>query len=824
MGTTILPTDNNIQLIFNINGGIESLDTKNMKLILILILLCLQQVKAATYYVKVAGGNGNGLSDETAWSYSKLNSTNLDPGSIVLFKRGDIFYGKLLTVSGVEGNIITYGAYGSGADPIISGFSIISTWTFFSSNIYYTTVNVPELNVVTLDSKLQGMGRYPKTGYLSYVRHSGNSSITGSTTLPFNPMGAEVVIRKIRQITDRHIITSYRDKTIGLSSEGTYGNVYLNNTAYEPHDGNGYFIQASINTLTNLGDWYYDKSSNRLYMYFGTDTPSSHLIKVSTIAVLSQMDNKNYITFQGIDFEGANREIININNNNNILFANCNFRKSYGCVFADNGMSNLVIQGGSMTDIINNGLFVPQSGDQITVDRVTMNNIGIIPGAGGSGDAMQLGVWIQGNNLTVKNCTLNNIGYHGIVLYGNNTLAEKNLIDTYGLVKDDCGGIYEFQFSNVKHTNKIIRNNIILNGIGVAAGAPPYEQYGQAAAIYLDANVNNVKVYDNILAHGPWGGILLIGVGDNNELRNNLAYDFSKSLLIYNFEDLLIRNITVTNNTFIARTSVQSTLYLQMYIKDNPLYYGTFDNNIYAHPIISDNAISINREYPGGEGFTKISLGTWKSVYSQDVNSPETLVTTDQESNLRFDYNYTSNPIDISLNSTYSDVTNNIYTSSIKLSAYGGSVLIKIPPILYPVQTITSGSWTDRLIWSSSNIPDLKDNVKINSGHTVTVNVDQRISFKTIQIDTGGKLQFIGDFDLSIYPNPAESTIRVQHPIVFNSGYIQVISDDGREVKHHDLIEGAIFTTIDVRFLNPGFYLIRYQNGASQGSARFIKQ
>jgi hypothetical protein len=180
---------------------------QKMKRLTFLLLLCLQQANATTFYVKATGGNGSGLSDDTAWSYAKLNGANLTPGDVVLFKRGDVFYGELTVRNGNSGSPVSYGAYGEGANPAVSGLSTLTQWSQFSDHIYYTTLDVPELNVVSFDGKLQGMGRYPKTGYLTYTGHSKTNSISGSSigTIPFNPVGAEVVIRKIRQITDRHI-------------------------------------------------------------------------------------------------------------------------------------------------------------------------------------------------------------------------------------------------------------------------------------------------------------------------------------------------------------------------------------------------------------------------------------------------------------------------------------------------------------------------------------------------------------------------------------------------------------------------------------------
>lgn len=50
--------------------------------------------------------------------------------------------------------------------------------------------------MVTFNNKVQGMGRYPNNGYLSYESHTGNTSITDSQLVSNNNwVGAEAVIR-----------------------------------------------------------------------------------------------------------------------------------------------------------------------------------------------------------------------------------------------------------------------------------------------------------------------------------------------------------------------------------------------------------------------------------------------------------------------------------------------------------------------------------------------------------------------------------------------------------------------------------------------------
>ncbi|WP_343745853.1 right-handed parallel beta-helix repeat-containing protein [Chitinophaga sp.] len=76
------------------------------------------------YYVDSNGSDSaNGLSPATAWkTLSKVNTVTFQPGDSVLFKRGDAWTGTLvIKSSGTADARITFGAYGSGEKPRITG-------------------------------------------------------------------------------------------------------------------------------------------------------------------------------------------------------------------------------------------------------------------------------------------------------------------------------------------------------------------------------------------------------------------------------------------------------------------------------------------------------------------------------------------------------------------------------------------------------------------------------------------------------------------------------------------------------------------------------
>ena len=104
------------------------------------------------YYVDATGGNDTklGLNPEEAWqTIAKVNAASLQPGDGVLLRRGQVWR-ETLTVpsSGALGTPITFGAYGSGADPILNGADIITTWTQYAGTTWQHGLTTQPKSVV----------------------------------------------------------------------------------------------------------------------------------------------------------------------------------------------------------------------------------------------------------------------------------------------------------------------------------------------------------------------------------------------------------------------------------------------------------------------------------------------------------------------------------------------------------------------------------------------------------------------------------------------------------------------------------------------------
>jgi hypothetical protein len=195
-----------------------------MKSILYITLILISvKARGTDYYVSAGGNNtNNGLSTSTAWqSIAKVNSFTFAANDRILFRRGDTFYGGII----LKRSNLSFGAYGSGAKPVITGLSSVSGWVNSGGNTWEAPVtNVKSgVNLVLRNSTIQQVGRYPNAnaengGYLTYTA-STNTSITGpalsSTT---NWTGAEVVIKVNRWSIARQKVTSHSGPVVNFTN------------------------------------------------------------------------------------------------------------------------------------------------------------------------------------------------------------------------------------------------------------------------------------------------------------------------------------------------------------------------------------------------------------------------------------------------------------------------------------------------------------------------------------------------------------------------------------------------------------------------------
>lgn len=640
------------------------------------------------YYIDSGLGNdlNSGTISTAPWkTITKVNSTTLHPGDSVLFNCGQIYPGTLsITASGISGSNITFGQYGTGSKPIISAFKTLNGtgWVNAGGGIFtYTDATLPAtIGLLTFNGLLQPVARFPRTGYRAITAVSGSTSITDST-LPNLPSYADgqVVIKTLHYSMDRLKISSQSGGII----------TYTGGTQTPPV-GNGYFVQNSVSCLTQLGDWCYNSSTHTISMFFGSNIPSSYVVKASANSFnvdLSLTRRNAFVTINGLAFEGSSSHSIRASANF-FNITNCTINNSGEDGIFNPSTTNVLIDSCSISNTMNNGITLPHNSNT-TVSNNILNNIGIVQGAGENGlGTTGWGTYtgiIVGNQTTgtfnnlIQYNNLTNIGYNGIRASGDTFVVDSNFVSNATSILDDGGGIYTWQGATTSpvYTSRTISNNIVINCTGNAAGNA--DNTILSTGIYCDDNTYTVTISGNTVVGNGWCGIFIHNSHTIN-VTGNTIYNNAQQAQIYSKYDNLFTTLlpptglNISNNKIISGTS-QSLIYIDSRNSTHSsssdiTTWGTASNNSYGST--NSNTLLFKTNVLGT--LNTINFSSWKTATGQDSTStihfPTYLA-------IRFDYNNTKSSTTIPLVGSWVDIVSNLFTTSETLTPFTSNVLFQ---------------------------------------------------------------------------------------------------------------------------------------------------
>lgn len=652
-----------------------------------LLLLLSGRLFATTYYVDPQGSdNNNGTSPASPWAtLKKVNSSFYNPGDEILFLKGGVWNGALvMNSSGTAQNPILWGSYGVGANPLISGFVTASGWKDTGSGIW--SYSNPQFGtstpgIVTIDGKVQPLGRYPKASYNIYTGHSGSTSITDNKFgSALNFTGGEVVIRTAHFVWTRGKITSQAGGTIQYSSSSTY----------PPVNGYQYFIQNHKNCLTQFGDWCYDTATKTVYMYFGAGaTPANYKVKISNQAILVNFKgiyNNSCNAFAGIDFEGADMAFQGLSADYTSI-SNCNI-SAIGDNAIDFGYSNnLTITGNTITDCNNDGIACWYGTRNTVINSNILTRIGMIAGAGenDTGGLYNKGAYTGiaisdiglSNTNTIRYNSIVQTGYNGIEINGDSYVVDENFVNYPCSLLDDGGGIYTYTGPiTITYKGRTISNNIVLNSTG-----NDLFDYKAADGIYLDDFSANVTVTGNTVANCEAYGYFLHNC-HNVSVSKNLSYNNGISQLLLQYDNTLLngtnKQLNIQNNMWAASSAGQLGLQFQSvaYGSSNTDFAqaGVSDNNHYGS--LAKNNLLINAAI-NWNGGSNLNLPNWSAVSKKDLHSTELMPA---YTSVDFEYNNTLTNKTLNLTGVYQDIAGNNYTGTVILAPFSSLLLLGQTP------------------------------------------------------------------------------------------------------------------------------------------------
>lgn len=714
------------------------------KTITILFILLAYTAHAHTYYFSTTDGNDVRSSTQaqvqsTPWaSVDQFNffmsassgggaPTTFAAGDSILFKRGDVFYtadGIVIKKSGVSGNTIYIGAYGTGPRPVITSL-VNLTWLSLGASLYRSNEQLTandSINVVTVNNLPTQMGRWPQLGngnggYNSIANainsHSFAQKTTGTelTGQPSYIYGAEVVFKAQRFWIERERISAYDASTHTITFQ--YKDDEGDAPPLDPVTSGGvtrywgYFIQDDSATLTYGGAWWFKK---RKYVKMFSPSTPTNVSAASGDNLFYSSSSYSYVDVENINFNGCNQDAIFIAGGSTINFWHCVIQNA-GRNGIKVGTPNCNFLYDSIVNCLSKGINFASSSNNTTIRYCTIRNMGQLIGHGngdredGHGNHSGVGIYIgtdHVDNQIVEYNTITNCGYTGIHFKRqSNVTIRYNYIDSVCNVTDDGGGIYSFsgdgKSTSINANVKTI-HNIVLHGIGAPYGWP---QTGDPNAgvkgIYHDEWTNHDITDSNTVAYFE-DGIFGNNGCNNNFVRQNTFYANTTSGIHFNSRSGdHTRKLTVTNNLIYAVGSGDYAQILHQY-NDPAAFdsFGVIDYNIYLRPLGSGNIFRYeNQTSSSSTTSTNTNLSGWQAVMKYDDHSSVTSKTfgnsTDQSDSTLFRFNATASAVTSSIAGTWKDIYNVSYTNNITIPAYGSAILFKVADVTPPPPPPTPG-------------------------------------------------------------------------------------------------------------------------------------
>lgn len=629
-------------------------------------LCILITTKAATYYFAANGDDSRtstqAQSSSTPWqTISKLNSFfgSLQPGDQVLFRRGDVFSGEIITnKAGTASSVITIGAYGTGAAPVISGFTTVTSWTDLGGNIFessaLSSITAGKRTwMITINGKNYAMGRYPNlsagnNGYLNYEAHTSTTVTDNQTTFSTDWAGADIILRTSRFTHDRGTISS---------TDGAHTITFTNSGfAYAvTSNGFGFFLQNSPKTLDEFGEWYYNPATQKLQMYFAGNNPSNYSVMVSKTDTLLMLRHSN-ITVRDLSFQGGNYGIWNDwSGVNNQSIINCSFiNNGIDGIFLS-GKTNLTIDSCLVYGNNNDGITIGYHDINCVVSNTTVQNTGLFQGMTSTNEVgrsaygifhqSQLGV----KGLRAINNMVMNTGYIAIFSEGDTIMIANNFVDSSCLILDDGAGIYTGNYTAqgqepaINHGDTIM-NNVVLHSIGAPLGTNAADSL--AHGFYSDDNTNHCEFLGNTAAYNAYAGIYIHN-SDSNEYRNNVFYDNHNSQIYMQDDgigDTIMGNYIKKNQLMCLKSG--QLLYHLASNDNNFATFAVIDSNYESQPF---NTIMAYRNWFGQGAASEVNYTTaqWNSTLHFDLATSGSPISITDAKKVVLQYNTTAQPVSL---------------------------------------------------------------------------------------------------------------------------------------------------------------------------------
>ncbi|MBN1982242.1 MAG: right-handed parallel beta-helix repeat-containing protein [Chitinivibrionales bacterium] len=655
------------------------------------VLLLIIDGSTTTYYVANSGSDqADGLSASTPLATLSYSQTKMKNRDTLLLRRADIFRDSLKLTAVTQPVIAAYGSLQM-AHPIISGSTQITGWSPYQGNIWSASCD-KKIEKLFVDNFLQTLARYPDTGWLRIDTMSedgsGEHTIITVASLCNNPNNApgywnnsQIRWRRWSWWYETRRIQSYAASG-ALSLEGK-SVIHITGTK-----GWGFYIDNKFKELTVPGEWYYDSSAKKVYLYPPDNiNPNKMVIEGSFIPAGVVLSGG---TVTDICFRHQN--LYGISTSGQSTIERCRFEWIGGdqggsAIRATWDVADSRVRGNYLLNNLNSGiLWYENSGRKgmTVIEQDTLLSTGVFPGLGGTGTWHGVGILVHlSTNVRVQCNYLDKVGYAGILLGSDSNFVQYNVIKNAMYTFNDGGAIY------TDCSKSYIRNNIIIDTKGDLSSCGPWYPLGHGIWLEFLGDFRESVVENNTVIRSGCYGLYL---------PNN----FSCTIKDNCFFDNAVAQFGIDGDTYKPENEQQPNLPQNNQILGNILYacsrsqktllyrpefnYGTLQNNYFCNPY-TDSVVSgygVNNQkwtvfdYP---------LAVWKPMYSWTDKSAKTdpikrspnLSESNPYGKGKIFTNPSSQSVNIGLGTTaYVDLEGSTVSGSITVPPFSSKIVVQV--------------------------------------------------------------------------------------------------------------------------------------------------
>jgi len=369
------------------------------------------------------------------------------------------------------------------------------------------------------------LARWPNTGEWEHIAgfpkesgaDDGHGTIIGSLKAGFNYAGDRPSRWKNTENLWVHGFWAYDwansyEKVAGLDlpnhfiqTEEPFGN-------YGFCSGQRFYFLNILDELDEPGEWYIDPTAGLLYFWPPSSIESGEVLFSELNEPFLRISEASNIAFEGIVFEAARGNAVEITNSTGIRIADCRICNTGNWGVLINGGNDNGVSSCEITDTGDGGVSLT-GGDRQTLvpGNHFVENCHFQRQARWS-KCYSPAISMTGVGLRASHNLIHDHPHCAILFWGNDMLIEYNDIHHIALETGDVGAIYtgrDYTFRG----NRILNNYIHETG-GVGMGS---------MGVYMDDCVSGTQVMGNIFYKVHWA--MFIGGGRDHRIENNLFVD-----------------------------------------------------------------------------------------------------------------------------------------------------------------------------------------------------------------------------------------------------------------------------------------------------------